>query len=840
MRPPRDYEITRLVGAPPVIDGRLDDNCWRTLGTWSGDFTQREPHEGAKGSLPTEIKVLYDDRAIYVAIRAYDPQVATRPRTMGARDEFTGDMVGINFDSYHDQRIGFEFDVTSGGSKIDLILRDDGGADLSWNAVWDVKTAVEADAWTAEFRIPLSQLRYPPGRDQTWGMHSWRWIGALQEESDWNLIPMDPHGWIHSFGLIHGLRDLPASRRLEIVPYATAKLHRYAAEPGNPFRSGQETRLEGGLDLKYGLSTNLTLDATVNPDFSQVDADPSEINLTTIETFHTEHRPFFLEGQNDFDFTLDDDRVFYSRRIGAAPHLSPPDDTQHGSAEANRILASAKLTGTTQYGLTLGVLHALVDRTTVDTIDGSGLARRVTVEPATSDSVWRAQQELQGGDTRIGGIVSSSLRRGSEAELQTLPRRAFAYGADMTRYFSGRTYQIDGRVIGTTVAGSPESITALAESPVHNYGRPDANYLEVDPAATRLEGNAGFLRAARVTGRWRGAGFVSWRSPGVDFNDLGYLEVADFRTTGAQAEYFDATAGSLLRRRDLRLKLTTTEDYGGETLERDATLESEFATMGGAYGWLKAGVQTAVLDTHVLRGGPALRLPDRYPVEVYAETSGGRPLQLNFSGDATTTAEHSALSLRAAPGCNWKPNDHLKLGFVVEWQRNRQPTQYAGLADSATGPTYLMGRLDQRVLSGTCRLNVNFTPAVSLSYYGGPFVTTGRYTDFKVVARPRADAMADRFDPVVLGPAAAGQREGTYRGAPLRLSDPDFNWREFKSNLVFRWEYRPGSSAYLVWSQYRSDATDVAGFSAASQYGRLFSAHPDNTFLVKFSYWFSI
>ena len=835
----RSYQGTRLTGTPPVIDGHLDDACWQGLGTWTGDFVQREPREGAKASLPTELKVLYDDTTIYVAIRAYDPDIASRPRTMGGRDEFTGEMVGINFDSYHDRRFGFEFDVTSGGSKIDLLLRDDGSVDLSWNAVWDVKTAIERDAWTAEFRIPLSQLRYLSGAEQIWGMHSWRWLARQQEESDWNLIPMDNHGWVHSFGELRGLNNLPTPLRLEVAPYVIAKTRRYAAESGNPFRTGRDSKIDGGLDLKYGLGSNFTLDATVNPDFSQVDADPSEINLTTVETFRSERRPFFLEGKDAFAFPLDDDSVFYSRRIGDAPHLDVSAGAMHDVPEANRILGSAKLTGTTRNGLTIGLLHAVVDRTTMRVVDATG-ERRVTAEPGTNDSVVRLRQDLAEGNTRVGAVFSSRLRRGDDDELQTLPRRSFTYGTDAAQYFSDRNYLVEARLLGTTISGSPESITALMESPAHNYQRTDADYLETDPLANRLSGNAGYVRAGRIAGTWRGQGFVSWRSPGTDFNDLGYMQTADFITPGGQIQYYDASAGSLLRRRDVRLKFTQPQNYGGEVLSRKVKLEAEFATISGAYFSVASGIETALLDTHVLRGGPALRLANRYPLYCYFETPAGRPLQFKFTGEASTSDEAGALTLRSAPGVEWKPVDRFRAGFTVDYSRERQPTQYAGVATGGASPVYVMGHLDQQILAGTCKMNVNFNPAVSLSYYGGPFVTTGHYDQFKAVAHPRAASTADRYDALSSQSAASGHYEADYRGAHLEWNDPDFNWREFKSNLVLRWEYRPGSSVYCVWSQYRSDAADIGGFSAAPQYERLFSAHPDNTLLIKLSYWFSI
>jgi len=836
--PGRVYQAIRLTGLSPAIDGRLDDACWQSLGEWTGDFTQREPHEGAKPSLPTELKVLYDDRYIYVAIRAYDPNVARRPRIMGSRDEFTGDMVGVNFDSYHDRLNGFEFDVTSGGSKIDLILHNDLSCDVSWNANWDVKTAIEEKAWTAEFRIPLSQLRYQKGNDQTWGMHCWRWIGSLQEESDWNLLPMDNHGALYSFGEIRGIRDLPVSRRLEVTPYVIGKVRRYESEPGNPYRNGHDSSVDGGLDVKYGLGSNLTLDLTVNPDFSQVDADPSEINLTTVETFLTERRPLFLEGQDIFEAKLDDDYAFYTRRIGDAPSLSPPGGSLHDAPEFNRILGAAKLTGHTPSGLTVGLLHAVVDRTKTQVLDSQGV-RSVTVEPPTNDTVVRLQQSFDGGNTRIGTIFSSCLRSGSEDELQTLARRAFMAGADAAQYFDNRTYLIEGRVLATKLSGSSQAMVALMQAPTHNYQRTDADYLEVDAGARSLSGDAGYLKAGRVAGLWRYNGFVSWRSPGVDFNDLGYMQVADFIAPGAQFQYYNATAGALLRRRDLRLKFTRPQNYGREQLGRNVYLESEFSTLSGAYLSAKFGAETSQLDTHILRGGPALRLANRYPIKVYFETDGGKRLQYKLDAGATTSSNNSQM-LRAEPGIVWKLGGRLKMGLSVGYERERETEQYAGVATGGTAPVYFMGHFDQHMISSTLRVNFNFSPALSLSYYGGPFAAVGCYSSFKAVADPRASDEGRRYESVALNSIGDGLLRGDYRGDTLRLNNPDFNWREFKSNLVLRWEYKAGSSIYCVWSQYRSDTRDSEGFTPSSQFERLFSTHPDNTLLLKFSYWFSI
>ena len=558
-----------------------------------------------------------------------------------------------------------------------------------------------------------------------------------------------------------------------------------------------------------------------------------------METFLSERRTLFLEGKDIFEFKLDDDYAFYTRRIGDAPSLAPPDGSLHDAPASNRILGAAKLTGHTQAGLTVGLLHAMVDRTTTRMLDADG-ARRVTVEPPANDTVVRLQQDFAGGNTRIGTILSSSLHGGSDAERQTVSRQAFMAGVDAAQYFGDRTYLVEGRVVGTEVRGSSEAITALMQNPTHNYQRPDADHIEVDPTAHSLRGNAGFLRAGRVTGLWRYNGFVSWRSPGVDFNELGYMQVADFISPGAQIEYFDATAGSLLRRRDFRLKFTLPQSYGGERLGRNLYWETEIASLSGAYFYSKLGAETARLDPQILRGGPALRRADRFPLYLYFESDGGKPVQGKLEADASTTTESRSLRWRVAPGLVWKLGDRLKASLSVGYSRDSLAVQYAGTAAGAAAPVYVVGRLNEHVLSSTLRLTMNFSPSLSLSYYGGPFVATGRYSDYQAVADPRAGRVAQRYRDLVLSPVGDGSLQGSDQGAQLRMDRPDFNWREFKSNLVLRWEYKAGSFLYCVWSQYRSDVADIGDFAPVPQYQQLFSAHPDNTFLVKLSYWFSI
>ena len=421
--PPRIYNTVHLEGVPPAIDGRLDDAAWRE-GEWAGDYTQQIPTEGAEPSHPTEIKILYDEKNVYVAIRAYD-DVEKAHRYPGRRDQFVGDIVGVCFDSYFDKRTGFEFDLTAGGSKIDLILGDEGW-DTTWDAVWYGKVGTEKDAWTAEFRIPLSQLRYGSHEEQVWGLHAWRWISRNWEESQWNLIPRNNSGVMHNIGELHGIRNLPKNRRIEILPHVLGELDsaRFTAENQRERTIGDGS---AGLDAKVGLGSNFTLDATVNPDFGQVEADPSVINLTAYETFFEEKRPFFLEGKGILDFGLGDggDILYYSRRIGAPPALFP--DLGEGEFTgsppgATTILDALKVTGKTRDGLSLGIVQSLTSKETVGIASG-GQSRGQVVEPYTNYLAGRVHKDWNKGNTSLGGMVTSTRRWIDDPALAFLPEK---------------------------------------------------------------------------------------------------------------------------------------------------------------------------------------------------------------------------------------------------------------------------------------------------------------------------------------------------------------------------------------------------------------------------------
>ena len=522
----RIYATQRLSTAPPKIDGRLDDECWQ-FGPWSGNYTQQIPTEGAAPSAQTELKIFYDNDNIYVAIRANDdPNLIDRTR--GRRDSFSGDIVGICFDSYHDYRTGFEFDLTASGGKIDLILMNEGW-DESWDAVWDGKVAEEDSAWTAEFRIPLSQLRYSKEEVQVWGLHSWRWINRNMEEDQWALIPRDTPARMSAIGELHGINNLLNNRRIELLPYLRTQVHSFEKEANNPFATGRESNYAIGLDGKFGLSSDLTMDLTINPDFGQVEADPSVLNLTVYETFYDEKRPFFLEGKNIYDFEFEEDLLFYSRRIGHRPsyHPSLGENEYANTPENTDILGAVKLSGKSKNGLSIGILESVTAKEKSE-IDIQGNRYFQTSEPLSNYFAARMQKDYDNSNTIIGGMLTATNRKIEDEHLNFLNRSAYTGGFDFRHQWQDKTYYIDAKALFSNIIGDPEAILNLQTASARYFQRPDAGHLAVDSTLTMLNGHGGLIEIGkRGNGNWRWELGANWRSPGLDLNDLGYLRKTD-------------------------------------------------------------------------------------------------------------------------------------------------------------------------------------------------------------------------------------------------------------------------------------------------------------------------
>ena len=842
-KPKRIYYTTRLTTERPVIDGVLDDNCWKT-GEWAGNFTQWIPKEGAKPSQPTQINILYDDNNIYVAIRAFDdPDKIIRKA--GRRDEFNGDMVGINFDSYHDHRTGFEFNVTSAGQKIDLILSNPSNWDVNWNAVWYAKTGIEDSAWTVEYEIPLSQLRYSSDYEQVWGMHCWRWIDRLQEESDWEPQSSTGPGILYQFGELHGIKGLPSSRRIEIMPYSVGRVKTFQSEPGNPFADkGRDWLGNFGLDAKIGLSSNFTADLTINPDFGQVESDPSVMNLTAFETFYEERRPFFLEGKNIFSFDFDNMNIFYSRRIGHPPSYSPslnnyeymdfPDNTT--------ILSAAKISGKSANGLAIGVLQSLTANEHAK-INSSGTEKSISVEPLTNYLITRVQQDYNEGATVLGGIFTSTNRFINDSHLEFMNRNAFTGGIDFLHQWNDKEFFVDAKLIGSIINGSTDAIQILQKSSARYYQRPDADYLHFDSTLSNLKGYGGSIRIGKGSkGLWRYSMGLHWRSPGLELNDLGYLQTADFIQQENSISYFVIQPVSIFRTYSVSLSEFNNWNFGMDYLLSGGNLNLYFEFLNNWAVSLSFAYSSQELDTRILRGGPAMLIPPVLSNNLYLRTDPSKKVSFDLSGSLILTGSQSGRYYSLQPGISVMPSNTLRLSLSVNYSKHINNLQYIDTKTVNNEPKYLLGKINQHTLGATFRIDYNLTPELSIQYYGSPFASIGKYSEFKNVTSPRASAYNDRY--ILLNSALNGNDYEIYEKDNSRIDytfgNPNFNFFQFRSNLVFRWEYKPGSQIYFVWSQDRTNYITPGSNSVSEALSNLKDVYPNNIFLIKINYWFSI
>ena len=832
------YTTERLSTSKPVIDGKLDDDCCKT-GNWAGDFTQWIPNEGAKPSQPTFVKILYDDKNVYVAIKAIDNEPAKISCKAGRRDELAGDMVGITFDSYHDYRTGFEFDMTAGRQKIDMILNNTGYGDMNWNAVWYGKVAHEDSAWTTEMEIPLSQLRYSNQYEQIWGLHVWRWIDRLQEESDWEKQSSTGPGILYLFGELHGIKGLKKSQRIELMPYALGKMKTFRKEPLNPFaNSGHRFMGNIGLDAKIGVGSNFTVDMTVNPDFGQVEADPSEMNLTAFETFYEEKRPFFLEGKTIFDFDMDDASVFYSRRIGHAPsyHPSVKDQEYIQAPDNTTILSALKFSGKTSRGLSVGALQSFTanEKATINSPSGD---RKVGVEPFTSYAVARIQQDFNHSNTMFGGIVTSTIRNINEPNLNFLNKGAYTGGLDLMHYWKGKEYFLEAKVIGSDIQGDVKAIRGLQLASARYYQRPDAANLNFDSTLTSLSGYGGKVKIGKGSkGLWKYSTEVSWCSPGFDLNDIGYLQMADLIRQKNMLSYFINKPAFIFRTYTIEVVQSNNWDFSGQYLFSDASLNitAKFKNKWGISNILK--YKNEALDNRILRGGNAMLTPSNWMETFTIKTDQSRKVSLKLSTIVSISGENSYNFNDYTAGISVRPINNLLLSMNIDYSKKTDKLQYVDTQRSNQQNRYILGQLNQETLGLTFRVDFSITPEVSLQYYGSPFATLGQYSNFKEITNAKDNNFSSRFK--IISPVLVNG--DTYQMEDYRFKKPDFNFNQFRSNLVFRWEYKPGSQIFLVWSNERTDWLNPGNEPLHSAPGRLANAAPNNIFLIKFNYWFSI
>lgn len=857
------YKARETVTAP-VIDGIPDEEIWNN-GNWAGDFTQFEPFEGRKPSQPTEFNLLFDNNYIYVAFKAYDSAPDSIVNRITRRDQADGDQVGISFDSYNDKRTGFTFIVSSAGVKLDLIHANDGmNEDLTWDPIWHVKTALFDWGWSAEMKIPFTQLRFDNKSADVWGLEVFRNIYRHNETNFWQHIPRNASGLVHNFGIVDGLQNVSPRKILDITPYAVAAYDSYEKEEGNPFATGKDFRPSIGLDAKVGITNNLTLDLTVNPDFGQVEADPSEVNLSAYETFFAEQRPFFIEGRNITSFKcgigdgdLSYDGLFYSRRIGRQPQgRAVTEENEFARIPRNvRILGAAKITGKTNNGWSVGILESLTQESLAE-IDNNGVRTTQSVEPMTNYLVGRVQKDINEGNTIIGGMVTNTWRDlqsdriADGSTLLNLHRSATTGGIDFTQYFSDRNWIFSMAAAASLVTGSSEAIYNTQISSRHLFQRPDAGYVTADSTLKSLSGYGGNFQIGKMGGKWVFSFFTLWKSPGFETNDVGYMVKADDIMNILWSQYRINEPFSIFHRIRFNTNHWTKFDFGGTYLGYGGNINiyTQYRNLWSTSinsSWNSEGI-----SNNLLRGGPAMKTPGSAGVNFSINSSDRKKLTISLFGSGrryNDDEEEHSRNHSLGMSATWRPADNLRFSLSPSWSQSRTNLQYVGTRDFEGEKRYLFGSIERTTVSMSLRVNYNITPDISIQYWGQPYLASGKYSRFRMITEtPMAESYKERYSLFEVNQiTTVGDNyhidENIDGNGDYSFENPNFSFDEFLSNLVVRWEFVPGSTLFLVWSQTRSAYSPVGEFILEDNLNNLFAGQkPYDVFLLKFSYRFGL
>jgi len=834
-----DTVVNRLAGAKrvylatriekrPKIDGKLNESCWES-GIWSGGFTQQVPNQGKKPAQETEIKLLYDNNNLYVGFKCFDKGPGSIRPILSRRDDMAGDVAGIAIDSYNDKQTAYEFNVAASGQKIDLVHLGAYDWDFNWDAVWDGKAQVYDSIWTSELEIPFSQLRFSPGDEQVWGIHVWRWIDRYKEESQWKLIPIDAPAMVYLFGELRGIKGVKPKTNYEFLPYVNTRF-----SPNTDLKNRMSYGV--GMNGKVGLNSGFTLDYAINPDFGQIEADPAVLNLTSYEVFNEEKRPFFLEGNTILDFSSDDDMLFYSRRIGHAPSYYPEleDDQTIAISDNIPIISALKLTGKTKDGLSVGVVQSLTAKENA-TIYSNDSKLNMAVEPFTSFMVGRVKQAYNKGNTVLGGMVTSTLRNVNEDHLKFLSNSALSGGIDFQHNWKKRKYFFDFKGFFSDINGDTTAIKRLQRSSVHYYQRTDADHIEYDSERTSLSGWGGSLQGGKRSGKLRVIGTLNWRSPGVDLNDVGYLYQADVIKQMINVTYKVSQPKGIVRSYFVEAEQEHNWSFGWENTMDRYKLHGylQFKNLWNAH--LNFKRYDNIFDTRELRGGPKLYKDDYNDVELFIQSNSVKKLFVGFGPRFKFYSDKISSTNYFTALVKWQLNDRFSITSRTIFDNTIDHHEYI------RNTKYLVGTIDRNTISSTLRFEYYISPEISLQYYGNPYASTGKYENFREVAEADNKSLNLRYNNLQSTLQPDNYYQLTKNGLPAyRIENPDIKRQEFNSNLVGRWEFRPGSTLYLVWTNTRFEESNQLDQSIWKSFGNIWKVQSQNVFMVKFSYWFSL
>lgn len=845
----------------PDLDGLLNDLIWQVAPV-ATNFTQRSPDDGAKPSQSTEIRLLYTDTHIYVGIMAYDTAPDSIIAPIFRRDgSEASDWVHVAFDSYNDKRTAFVFGVNPRGVERDLMIVNNSNEDGSWNAVWETEAKIVDNGWSAEMKIPLSQLRFSStSENQQWRVNFQRVIARNDEEIFWRPTPQSASGFVSNFAVLDGIRNLKEPRRLEILPYASADFTRIPdPENGNPYYKSNEFSGLVGADIKYGITSDITLSATINPDFGQVEADPAVINLTANESFFDEKRPFFLEGRDIFQFgntktfaRFGNPITFYSRRIGRNPQGSS------GSADIDAefvdkpdfttIATAAKISGKTQNGWSVGFLDAYTLKETASYTTVSGAEGTFSVEPATNYMVARTKKDLNEGNTYFGGFASAVNRSIDGTYFEDFMRSsAYLGGADFEHNFWNENWVTSGAFSYSLINGSEEAISKAQTSPVRYYDRVDSDKLSVNNGKTSLSGFATEVSIQKSGGEdhWLTSVTYSEVSPGYETNDIGFQNRADYRAVTGGVIYRE-TNPKWLQYYDQWL-------YKGNAWNYDGNMIHNWIAAGGSFRFknlwslnYEANYGGEQYNDRITRGGPVIRIPEAVRLNMNLRSNSNKKV----SFDAGTFQQRDVAGEFANnvwAGITIRPATFIQISVSPQFSYQKDVAQYVKqvedvFAEATYGKRYVFADIKRQTLSTSIRLNWTFSTKMSLQTYIRPFIASGDYSNFKEFSNPGTydfDSYGSEKGTIqtidgeyVVDPDGSGPSQN------FSFGDPDFNFRSIQGNAVFRWEYMPGSTLFLVWQQQRNEFAKIGNFDFNRDVNSIFDAKPTNVFLIKVSYWF--
>jgi Domain of unknown function (DUF5916) len=853
--PPR-YEARPLTGIVH-IDGVLDDAAWQ--GPGNEGLIQNEPTNGAPPVQRTVWWIAYDRDAIYAAFRLYDSAPDSIDTSVARRDaDLNTDMVILELDPYNDDRNGYVFLVGAGGYVYDSSMYNDGWEDPSWDGIWESAARVDSLGWTAEMKIPLNQIRFPNRDDQVWGVNVSRRVKRIHGRDDLFLRPRNESGHVSRFADLGGIRGIRNRADRELVLYGLGKGEYLQHPSGDPFNDGSAYKYQAGGDVKLGLTSDLNLNATLNPDFGQVEVDPAVVNLSAYETYFDEKRPFFVEDNSIFGFAnggtssnwgfnWGDPELFYSRRIGRNPQLYPMGSPRFtDTPDGTTILGAAKVTGKVD-GAQVGALAALTDRENFRLSDGNREWKQLA-EPRTGYGALRINRDARDRRSGLGAMVTGVHRDLSDSlSRATLPRNAVSGGVDAwTKFGAHDSWAVKAYLAGSLVEGDPNAMAAEQTNSRRYYQRPDASHLNYDPSRTSLSGWISRVLLNREKGNLMLNAGLAAASPGFEINDMGFNFRSDLVNTHVVAGRKWTEPGRLFRDAWVAMATYWTWDFGGT---RNGGGLGPFFAADFANYWSMDGhlfFNPRYDDTRSTRGGPVMRAPVNREIALNVSTDSRRAYQINWSGFAATDGAGGD-DWNAGVSLSVQPTPALKVSLGPNYNRNHATYQYVTTRTDAAAVTtyghrYLFADLVYRELSMSTRVDWAFTPRLTLQTYIQPLLAVGEYTGIKEFSEPGGLAFRqygkDGGSSIVQDPSS-----GEYTidpgdgGAPFTLGNPDFNFKSLRMNLVLRWEYRPGSTFYLAWTRNGVDTGHPGDLAFRRDLDALFSAPTDNVLLVKATRW---